>query len=190
MEIIIPALTPLTKLLSVVSEVMRRKALWNVLLMCDVKDHCFSCLLTGSLQACWSCRQWVVVNFQKLRIPRVPGTGCCHSGLPWAEEWNPDFAQSLNLNGPCVCVCVCVLVAQSCLTLCDPMDWGSLGSSVHGILQARILEWIAMPFSKRSSWQKNQAQAVCIVGRFFTTWVVLGRKEFKWPLGFPDQSQW
>ena len=58
----------------------------------------------------------------------------------------PEFKWPL-----CVCVCVCVLVAQSCLTLCDPMDWGSLGSSVHGILQARILEWIAMPFSKRSS---------------------------------------
>ena len=34
---------------------------------------------------------------------------------------------------------------QSCLTLCDPMDWSPLGSSVHGILQARILEWVAMP---------------------------------------------
>ena len=41
--------------------------------------------------------------------------------------------------------CVCVLVTQSCLTLCDPMDCGPLGSSVHGILQARILEWAACP---------------------------------------------
>ena len=48
----------------------------------------------------------------------------------------------------CVCVCVCVLVAQSCLTLCDPMDYSPPGSSVHGILQARILEWIAIPFSR------------------------------------------
>ena len=39
------------------------------------------------------------------------------------------------------------LVAQSYPTLCNPMDCGSLGSSVHGILQARILEWIAIPFS-------------------------------------------
>ena len=44
----------------------------------------------------------------------------------------------------CVCVCVCVLVAQSC-RLCDPMDCSLPGSSVHGILQARILEWVAMP---------------------------------------------
>ena len=36
-------------------------------------------------------------------------------------------------------------VAQSCLTLCDPLDWSPAGSSVHGILQARILEWVAIP---------------------------------------------
>ena len=46
-----------------------------------------------------------------------------------------------------VCVCVCVLMAQSCLTLCDPIGCSPPGSSVHGILQARILEWVAMPFS-------------------------------------------
>ena len=41
-----------------------------------------------------------------------------------------------------------VLVIQSCLTLCDPMDYSLPGSSVHGILQARILEWVAISFSK------------------------------------------
>ena len=45
-------------------------------------------------------------------------------------------------------VCVCVLVAQSCLTLCDPVDCSPPGSSVHGILPARILEWVAIPFSR------------------------------------------
>ena len=44
-----------------------------------------------------------------------------------------------------------VLVAQSCPTLCDPVDRSPPGSSVHGILQARILEWVAVPFSGRSS---------------------------------------
>ena len=44
-----------------------------------------------------------------------------------------------------------VLVAQSCLTLCDPMDYSALSSSVHGILQARILEWVAIGFSRGSS---------------------------------------
>ena len=46
------------------------------------------------------------------------------------------------------CVCVCVLVIQSCLTLCDPMDCSPPDSSVHGILQARILEWVAIPFQR------------------------------------------
>ena len=45
----------------------------------------------------------------------------------------------------CVCVCVCVKLLQSCLTLCDPMNCSLPGSSVHVILQARILEWVAMP---------------------------------------------
>ena len=44
-----------------------------------------------------------------------------------------------------------VLVTQSCLTLCDPVDCSPPGSSVHGILQARILEWVAIPFSRGSS---------------------------------------
>ena len=46
---------------------------------------------------------------------------------------------------------VCVLVGQLCLTLCDPMDCSLPGSSVHEILQARILEWVAMPCSRGSS---------------------------------------
>ena len=48
-------------------------------------------------------------------------------------------------------VCVCAKSLQSCPTLCDPMDRSPPGSSVHGILQARILEWVAMPFSRGSS---------------------------------------
>ena len=54
-----------------------------------------------------------------------------------------------------------MVVAESCLTLCDPMDCSSPGSSVHGILQARILEWVASPFSKRSSRPRDQTQVSC-----------------------------
>ena len=53
--------------------------------------------------------------------------------------------QSLNELSP---VIVKMLVAQSCLTLCDSMDYSPPGSSVHGILQARTLEWVAIPFSR------------------------------------------
>ena len=55
-----------------------------------------------------------------------------------------------------------VLVAQSCPILCDPMDCSPPGSSVHGILQARTLEWIAIPFSRRSSQPRDQTQVSCI----------------------------
>ena len=54
----------------------------------------------------------------------------------------------------CVCVCVCVCTcadAQSCLILCDPVDCSPSGSSVHGISQARILEWVAISSSRESS---------------------------------------
>ena len=62
-----------------------------------------------------------------------------------------------------------VLVIQSCLTLCDPMDCIPPGSSVHGPLQAGILEWIAIPFSRGSSWPRDRTLVSYIAGRFFTT---------------------
>ena len=57
-----------------------------------------------------------------------------------------------------------VKVAQSCLTLCDPMNY-----AVHGILQARILEWVAFSFSKRSSQSRDQTQVSRIAGGIFTS---------------------
>ena len=67
--------------------------------------------------------------------------------------------------------CLKVLVAQSCLTLwfcgsCPP------GSSAHGILQARILEWVAMPSSRASSRYRDWTLVSCIAGRFFTVWAI------------------
>ena len=63
-----------------------------------------------------------------------------------------------------------VLVVHLCLTLCDPMDNSLSGSSVHGILQARILEWVATPFSRGSSRPRDQTWVSSTVGRFFTIW--------------------
>ena len=63
-----------------------------------------------------------------------------------------------------------VLATQSCPTLHDPMDYSLPGSSVHGILQARILEWVAIPFSKGLSQPRDQTLISCIVGRFLTIW--------------------
>ena len=58
-------------------------------------------------------------------------------------------------------------LAQLCLTVCGPMDY-----TVHGILQARILEWVAYPFSRGSSWPRNEPRVSCIAGGFFTNWAI------------------
>ena len=63
-----------------------------------------------------------------------------------------------------------MLVAQLCLTLCHPMDCSPPGSSVHGILQARILEWVAISFSGGSSQSRDWTWVSSIAGRFFTIW--------------------
>ena len=58
-----------------------------------------------------------------------------------------------------------VKVTQSCPTLCNPMDY-----TLHGILKARILEWVAFPFSRGFSQPRNPTQVSCIAGRFFISW--------------------
>ena len=70
---------------------------------------------------------------------------------------------------------VCAKLLQSCPTFCNPMDCSPPGSSVHGILQARILEWIAMPSSRGSSQLRDQTLVSgisCIAGGFFTCWAM------------------
>ena len=63
--------------------------------------------------------------------------------------------------------------AQSCPAHYDHMDWSPPGFSVHGILQARILEWIANSFSRGSSQLRDRALVSCIAGRFFTVWATM-----------------
>ena len=111
----------------------------------------------------------------------------------WREASNP---------GPCdpepeavvtVCVCACMRVyvharvcacmrvctsaksLQSCLTLCDPMNCSPSGSSVQGILKARILEWVAISSSRGSSWSRHWtwvSHASCTGRRFFFHWAI------------------
>ena len=63
-----------------------------------------------------------------------------------------------------------VLVSHSCPILCNHMDCSPLGSSVHVILQARIQEWVAIPFSRGSFQPRDRTQVSHIVGWFFTIW--------------------
>ena len=62
----------------------------------------------------------------------------------------------------------CSVISNS---YCDPMDCSPPGSSVHGILQARILEWAYISFSRGSSWPKDWTQLSCLASKFFTIWV-------------------
>ena len=74
-------------------------------------------------------------------------------------------------------------VAQSRPTLCDPMDCSLPGSSIQGSFQVSILEWVAIFFSRRSSWPRDWTRVSCIVGRCFTVWATRetdpGCPEFK-----------
>ena len=63
-----------------------------------------------------------------------------------------------------------VLVTQMCPILCNPMVYSPLGSFVHGILQRRVLERVAIPFSRGSSWPGDRTWVSCTAGRFFTLW--------------------
>ena len=92
----------------------------------------------------------------------------------------PPFGSLAQRNQPSLCSgSARVLVIQSCPTLCDPMDCSPPGSSVCGILQARILEWVAMPSSRGSSRPRYWtciSWVSRIAGRFFTVWATSGRR--------------
>ena len=87
----------------------------------------------------------------------------CRALLPGTPEAPDTHEWFVNL------MCLC---AQSCLTLGDPLDCSPPGSSVHGILQARILEWVAISSSMGSPWPGDQTCVSCVAGGFFTCWAI------------------
>ena len=89
-----------------------------------------------------------------LNIPA--GKRAVSSPFPTLHQLEGSRRLSLGLSSS-----VNVLVAQLCLTLCDPVDCSLSGSSVHGILQARILEWVALPFSRAHSRPRNRTRVSC-----------------------------
>ena len=85
------------------------------------------------------------------------------SSMPWSAE--NELSSSIMLLVTCTCrvwnlqkddLCACVLSQFSCVQLCDPMDWNLPGFPVHGILQGRILECVAMLSSRGSSWPRDR----------------------------------
>ena len=80
----------------------------------------------------------------------------------WLRDWSDLIWSDWLISYDKYTVCVCAKLLQSCPTLCDPMDYSPPGSSVNGILQARMLEWVAMPSSRESSWTRDWTWVSCI----------------------------
>ena len=112
---------------------------------------------------------WIVAKFLLLHIKLI------WVFLLKQLTWRIWVLQSLTINQSSHMVSqngCCCLVAKSCLTLCNPMDCSLPGSYVHGILQARVLEWVSISSSWGSSQLKDQIHVSCgspLAGRFFTT---------------------
>ena len=91
-----------------------------------------------------------------------PWTGCEFSLI--TQETLRDTVSLINIVQACV-----LQLLQSCLTLCDSIDCNPPACPVHGILQARILEYVAMPSSGGSSQPRDPTRSSCIAGGFLTT---------------------
>ena len=96
-----------------------------------------------------------------------------------SARWSTSFPTNAWLSTEFVRVCVCAKSLQSCVTLCNPMGCSRPGSSVHGVFQASILEWVALPSSRGSSNPGIEPVAhlfPVLAGGFFTssaTWEAL-----------------
>ena len=121
-----------------------------------------------------SCRGFIRTGFNgQLEIPNLNSKV---SSVPycWRRRLTPHLSKWSE-------------VTQSCPTLCNPMDYSLPGSSVHGILQARVLEWVAISFSRGSSQPRDWTWVSHIVGRRFTVWAT--RDMFIMPCNIPFFSK-
>ena len=116
---------------------------------------------------------------------------CSQSSREWREKEKVEFLQLVHLERSSKylgksthrpsnergeeCMCAKSLQFQSCPTICDPVDYSLPGSSVHGILHARFLEWVAISSSRGSSWPKDWIHIPCVsctTGTFLTCWAI------------------
>ena len=102
--------------------------------------------------------------------------------------WRLSISWALTSAGDSNLVMAAGSGALLYLTVCDPINCRVQGSSVHRISQARILQCVAISFSRRSSWPRDWIQVSCTAGRFFTIWAIINRTNL-FSTG-ANQSEW
>ena len=144
--------------------------------MCVCVCVCVSCSIVSDSATPWTVAHQVPLSMKFSRQEYWDELPCPSPGdlpnLGTEPRCPPLQADSFTAEprGELSLSIVLCSVTQSCLILCDPMDFSLPGSSVQGILQARILEWVAMPFSRGSSKPRSRTQVSHITGRVFTIW--------------------
>ena len=123
------------------------------------------------------CPQGSEIHFWRAGIPE----DWCPCWLIWQEvlhfspgrvsksnSWMPSDLLWPSLSSLVICTVLVAVCAQACMTLCDPMDCSPPGSTIQGIFQARILEWVAVSSSRGSSWTREWTHVFCIscIGRW------------------------
>ena len=102
---------------------------------------------------------------------RICHLSICYFDIRAEGDWTEgDWEVTKSVPACPPSICLKTEVIHLCPTLCDPMDCGLPGSSVHGIFQARVLQWVAISFSRGSSQPRDQTQVYHIAGRWFTIW--------------------
>ena len=127
-----------------------------------------------------------------------------HVGSSWTRDWTcvwtftgrwiepeiePSLAGGFFTTEPrgkprLICFCCCYLVDKSCPVLCNPLNCSQTDSSVHGISQARILEWIAVSYFGGSPQPRDGTWVSCLAGRFFNTVTPVGTATLGSPIQF------
>ena len=144
---------------------MVQTGLWDTaasVLACSIADT-FLSLLSEESGTSWTVLGKCSCDKRLKLLPAL----ICVSPL-WRSSSNPSQAFRIGIANFFYNVVVCCLVTKSCPTLCHPMDCSWPRSSVHGIFQARTLEWVAISLSRRSSQPRFKPESPALADRFFT----------------------
>ena len=126
--------------------------------------------ITDSMDMSWSKLQELVMDREAWRAA-IHGVA---KRWTWLSDWTElNWTEYLGTTLPPLLHESESDVAQSCPTLCNPLDYSLPHSSVHGIFQARILEWVAISFTRGSLQPRDWTQVLRIVGRCFTVWATV-----------------